>query len=75
MVLDGLLVHLHPAAFAFASELAILQLLLSFRDAPLDLCLPESAPRQFFYFFRASARCCGFGRRPVRCALPSIVER
>jgi hypothetical protein len=53
-----LLVHLHPAAFAFASELAILQLLLSFRDAPLDLRLPESAPRQFFYFFRASARCC-----------------
>ena len=49
IVLDGLFVHLHTAAFAFASQLAVLQLLLGFRDAPLDLRLPESALRQFFF--------------------------
>jgi hypothetical protein len=56
IVLDGLLVHLHTAAFAFASQLAVLQLLLGFRDAPLDLRLPESALRQFFFGGRTLLR-------------------
>jgi hypothetical protein len=59
IVLDGLLVHLHTAAFAFASQLAVLQLLLGFRDAPLDLRLPESALRQFFFGVHTLLR---FGR-------------
>jgi len=64
IVLDGLLVHLHTAAFAFASQLAVLQLLLGFRDAPRDLRLPESALRQFFFGVRTLLR---FGRVRFVC--------
>jgi hypothetical protein len=67
IVLDGLLVHLHTAAFAFASQLAVLQLLLSFRDAPLDLRLPESAPRQLIFGDRTLLR---FGRARFVCIHP-----
>ena len=79
IVLDGLLVHLHTAAFAFASQLAVLQLLLGFRDAPLDLRLPESALRQFFFGVRTLLRFGGVhGRRKSRTAAlerPSSVSK
>jgi len=64
IVLDGLLVHRHAARFALASQLAVLQLLLSFRDAPLDLRLPESAPRQLIFGDRTLLR---FGRARFVC--------
>ena len=79
IVLDGLLVHLHTAAFAFASQLAVLQLLFGFRDAPLDLRLPESALRQFFFGVRTLLRFGGVhGRRKSRTAAlerPSSVSK
>ena len=67
IVLDGLLVHRHAARFALASQLAVLQLLLSFRDAPLDLRLPESAPRQLIFGDRTLLR---FGRARFVCVHP-----
>ena len=63
-VLDGLLVHRHAATSALARQLAVLQLLLSFRDAPLDLRLPESAPRQLIFGDRTLLR---FGRARFVC--------
>ena len=79
IVLDGLLVHRHAAAFALASLLAVLQLLLGFRDAPLDLRLPESALRQFFFGVRTLLRFGGVhGRRKSRTAAlerPSSVSK
>ena len=56
IVLDGLLVHRHAATFALASLLAILQLHFGFRDAPLDLRLPESALRKLFFGDRTLLR-------------------
>ncbi len=64
IVLDGLLVHRHAASFALASLLAVLQLQFGFRDAPLDLRLPESAPRQLFFGVRTLLR---FGRVRFVC--------
>ena len=54
--LDGLLVHRHAATFALASQLAVLQLQFGFRDEPLDLRLPESALRKFFFGDRTLLR-------------------
>ena len=67
IVLDGLLVHLHTATSAFASQLAVLQLQFGFRDAPLDLRLPESAPRQLFFGVGTLLR---FGRVRFVCVHP-----
>ena len=64
IVLDGLLVHRHAATIALASLLAVLQLQFGFRDAPLDLRLPESAPRQLFFGVRTLLR---FGRVRFVC--------
>ena len=71
-VLDGLLVHRHAATFALASLLAVLQLQFGFRDAPLDLRLPESAPRQFFFGGRTLLR---FGRVRFVCIHPYAIYR
>ena len=74
IVLDGLLVHRHAATSALASQLAVLQLLLSFRDAPLDLRLPESAPRQLFFGVRTLLRfVCVHRRRNI--APPALQRR
>ena len=80
-VLDGLLVHRHAATFALASLLAVLQLQFGFRDAPLDLRLPESALRQFFFGGRTLLRfsrvrfVCVHRRRKYRSArAPSGVQ-
>ena len=56
IVVDGLLANRHAATFALASRLAVLQLQFGFRDAPLDLRLPESALRQFFFGGRTLLR-------------------
>ena len=63
-VLDGLLVHRHAAAFALASLLAVLQLLLGLGDAPIDIGLPSNTLRQLVFRVRTLLR---FGRVRFVC--------
>jgi hypothetical protein len=72
IVLDGLLANRHAATFALASRLAVLQLQFGFRDAPLDLRLPESALRQFFFGGRTLLR---FSRVRFVCVHPYVKYR